>query len=61
MRWNRGHNRTDLDGRGGGQCLRSRPRPSTGGGGRGAPGLDEAGKQALRDAWDQFMRRHLRG
>ena len=30
--------------------------------GRGAPGaLDEAGKQAVRDAWDQFMKPHLRG
>lgn len=37
---------------------------SGGGGraGRGAtPPLDEAGKQALRDAWDQFMKPHLRG
>ena len=36
-----------------------------GGGGRGgrggAPPLDEAAKQALRDAWDQFMKPHLRG
>jgi dihydrodipicolinate synthase/N-acetylneuraminate lyase len=33
-----------------------------GGGGRGAAGpLDEAGKQAVRDAWDQFMKPHLRG
>jgi len=31
-------------------------------GGRGAtPPLDEAGKQALRDAWDQFMKPYLRG
>ena len=36
-----------------------------GGGGRGGRGaavpLDEAGKQAIRDAWDQFMKPHLRG
>jgi dihydrodipicolinate synthase/N-acetylneuraminate lyase len=36
-----------------------------GGGGRGGRGaaaaLDEAGKQAVRDAWDQFMKPHLRG
>lgn len=33
-----------------------------GGGGRGAAGaLDDAGKQAVRDAWDQFMKPHLRG
>jgi dihydrodipicolinate synthase/N-acetylneuraminate lyase len=33
-----------------------------GGGGRGAAApLDESGKQALRDAWDQFMKPHLRG
>jgi dihydrodipicolinate synthase/N-acetylneuraminate lyase len=25
------------------------------------PSLDESGKQALRDAWDQFMKPHLRG
>jgi dihydrodipicolinate synthase/N-acetylneuraminate lyase len=31
-------------------------------GGRGAAGsLDEAGKKALRDAWDQFMKPYLRG
>ncbi len=30
-------------------------------GGRGAGGLDEAGKQTLRDAWDQFMKPYLRG
>jgi 4-hydroxy-tetrahydrodipicolinate synthase len=30
-------------------------------GGRGAGALDEAGKQAIRDAWDQFMKPHLRG
>ena len=37
--------------------------PGSGGrGGRGgAPALDEAAKQALRDAWDQFMKPHLRG
>jgi dihydrodipicolinate synthase/N-acetylneuraminate lyase len=33
-----------------------------GGGGRGpAAPLDEAAKQAVRDAWDQFMKPHLRG
>lgn len=37
-------------------------RGNVGGGGRGAaPPLDESGKQALRDAWDQFMKPHLRG
>ncbi len=31
-------------------------------GGRGAGGaLDEAGKQAVREAWDQFMKPYLRG
>jgi dihydrodipicolinate synthase/N-acetylneuraminate lyase len=38
---------------------------AAGGGGRGGRGaagsLDEAGKQAVRDAWDQFMKPHLRG
>jgi dihydrodipicolinate synthase/N-acetylneuraminate lyase len=38
---------------------------ASGAGGRGVrgatPALDEAGKQALRDAWDQFMKPHLRG
>src|SRR5439155_7673493 len=36
-----------------------------GGGGRSGRGaaasLDEAGKKAIRDAWDQFMKPHLRG
>ena len=33
-----------------------------GGGGRGpARPLDEAGKQAVRDAWDEFMKPYLRG
>jgi hypothetical protein len=33
-----------------------------GGGGRGpAAPLDEAAKQAIRDAWDQFMKPYLRG
>jgi dihydrodipicolinate synthase/N-acetylneuraminate lyase len=32
-----------------------------GGGGRGEAALDEAGKKALRDAWDQFMKPYLRG
>jgi dihydrodipicolinate synthase/N-acetylneuraminate lyase len=36
-----------------------------GGGGRGGRGgaapLDEAARQAVRDAWDQFMKPHLRG
>jgi dihydrodipicolinate synthase/N-acetylneuraminate lyase len=30
-------------------------------GGRGAGGLDEAGRQALRNAWDQFMKPYRRG
>ena len=30
-------------------------------GGAAATPLDEAGKQAVRDAWDQFMKPHLRG
>jgi dihydrodipicolinate synthase/N-acetylneuraminate lyase len=30
-------------------------------GGRGAGGLDETGKQTLRNAWDQFMKPYLRG
>jgi 4-hydroxy-tetrahydrodipicolinate synthase len=35
---------------------------ASGGGGRGpARPLDEAGKQAVRDAWDQFMKPYLRG
>src|ERR1035437_1611270 len=35
---------------------------AAGGGGRGgALALDEATKQALRDAWDQLMQPHLRG
>jgi 4-hydroxy-tetrahydrodipicolinate synthase len=33
----------------------------SGRGGRGGGALDEAGKQAIRDAWDQFMKPHLRG
>jgi dihydrodipicolinate synthase/N-acetylneuraminate lyase len=37
-------------------------RGAAGGGGRAAAGpLDEAGKKALRDAWDQFMKPYLRG
>jgi hypothetical protein len=36
-----------------------------GGGGRAGRGaaapLDEAGKQAVRDAWTEFMKPHLRG
>ncbi len=40
----------------------TKTRGGGGGGGRGATGaLDEAGKQAIRDAWDQFMKPHLRG
>jgi dihydrodipicolinate synthase/N-acetylneuraminate lyase len=45
------------------ETTRSRPTPGMGGGGRGgrvAP-LDEAGKQALRDEWNEFMKPHLRG
>jgi hypothetical protein len=30
------------------------------GGGAATPALDEAGKQVLRDGWDQFMKPHLR-
>jgi hypothetical protein len=31
-------------------------------GGRGAAGpLDEATKKAVRDAWDEYMKPHLRG
>jgi len=30
-------------------------------GGRGGGTLDEAGKQAIRDGWNEFMRPHLRG
>ena len=41
---------------------RTRGNTGGGGGGRGAAApLDEAGKQALRDAWDQFMKPYLRG
>lgn len=39
-------------------------RGGAGGGGRAGRGsqtLDEAGKKALRDAWDEFMKPHLRG
>jgi dihydrodipicolinate synthase/N-acetylneuraminate lyase len=48
---------------------KSRPTPGMGGSGstgrgggagRGAP-LDEAGKQAVRDAWNEFMKPYLRG
>jgi dihydrodipicolinate synthase/N-acetylneuraminate lyase len=36
--------------------------PSGGGNARAAAGpLDEAGKKAVRDAWEQFMKPHLRG
>jgi len=41
------------------------PMGDGGGGGRGNRGpavpLDEAGKQAIRDAWDRFMRPYTRG
>jgi dihydrodipicolinate synthase/N-acetylneuraminate lyase len=47
---------------------KSRPTPGMGGGeggrggGRGrAEPLDEAGKKALRDEWDEFMKPYLRG
>ena len=45
---------------------KSRPMSGGGGGGgrggRGAAGpLDEAGKRAVRDAWDEFMKPYLRG
>ncbi len=43
----------------------TRTRGSMGGSGRGGRGAgsppDEATKQAVRDAWDQFMKPHLRG
>jgi len=42
------------DGGGGG-------RGRGGGGGRGAGPLDEATKQAVRDAWNEYMKPHLRG
>jgi 4-hydroxy-tetrahydrodipicolinate synthase len=38
---------------------RIRTNPGAGGG-AATPALDEAGKQALRDGWDQFMKPHLR-
>jgi dihydrodipicolinate synthase/N-acetylneuraminate lyase len=34
---------------------------ASGGNNRPTPPLDEAGKQALRDAWDKFMKPYLRG
>jgi dihydrodipicolinate synthase/N-acetylneuraminate lyase len=49
---------------------RSRPMPGMGGGEGGGGGragrspaapLDEAGKQAVRDAWNEFMKPYLRG
>jgi len=53
---------------------KSRPTPGMGGGdagggggrggrggGRGAGPLDEATKQAVRDAWNEYMKPHLRG
>lgn len=43
---------------------RMRPTPGSGGGaGRGATAapLDEAGKQAIRDSWNEFMKPYLRG
>jgi hypothetical protein len=50
----------------------TRTRGGGGGGGAAAPGgggnaraaagpLDEAGKKAVRDAWEQFMKPYLRG
>jgi hypothetical protein len=49
---------------------KQRPTPGMGGGdsggrgggrgGRGGP-LDESSKQALRDAWNEFMKPYLRG
>jgi uncharacterized membrane protein YgcG len=47
---------------GGGGMGRGGGRGAGGGGGRGpAAPLDEAGKQAVRDAWDEFMKPYLRG
>jgi dihydrodipicolinate synthase/N-acetylneuraminate lyase len=56
------------------ETTKSRGNAASGGGGRGGAGggggrggrgaaapLDEAGKKALRDAWDEFMKPHLRG
>lgn len=49
------------------ESTKLRPTPGMGGGegGRGARGrtapLDEAGKQALREEWNQFMKPYLRG
>jgi dihydrodipicolinate synthase/N-acetylneuraminate lyase len=36
-------------------------RGAGGGAGRGNAPLDEAGKQAIREAWNEFMKPHLRG
>lgn len=47
----------------GGEMPAGGGRGAGGGGGRagrGAP-LDEAGKQSVRDAWNEFMKPHLRG
>jgi hypothetical protein len=38
-----------------------RAASASGGNNRPTPPLDEAGKQALRDAWDKFMKPYLRG
>jgi 4-hydroxy-tetrahydrodipicolinate synthase len=38
-----------------------RAAAASGGNNRPTPPLDEAGKQALRDAWDKFMKPYLRG
>ncbi len=49
-------------GTGGAAASGGRGGPDAGGGGRGpARPLDEAGKQAVRDAWDEFMKPYLRG
>lgn len=45
------------------ETTRSRPTPGMSGGGAGGrvPPLDEVGKQALRDEWNEFMKPYLRG
>jgi hypothetical protein len=53
-------------GGGGGGMGRGGAGGAGGGGGRAggrgpAAPLDEAGKQAVRDAWAEFMKPHLRG
>jgi dihydrodipicolinate synthase/N-acetylneuraminate lyase len=57
----RGVFKEDTKTRGGGMGGGTAPAGGGRGGRGGAPALDEAAKQALRDAWDQFMKPHLRG